>query len=158
MHDVKFWDQNNHRRRMETEDKARVVVSVWGVKCVQFLVALSVLPRSFERKGWIQPFFQIYRDKTASMARNWTNSAPQTDATTFALSSNSILLLWLPCSLSPPSHCSICVCIYIYCTVCDISGWDRLHGSDEGCRSGPHNKNSGIPAPLYLQYTLYSIE
>ena len=38
-------------------------------------------------------FFQIDQGKTTSPARNWTNSAPQTDATTFALSSNSILLL-----------------------------------------------------------------
>ena len=37
-------------------------------------------------------------NKTASAARNWTNSAPQTDAKTFALPSVSILLLWLqPC-------------------------------------------------------------
>ena len=35
-------------------------------------------------------FFQIDRGKTANAARNWTHSAPQTDATTFALSSNSI--------------------------------------------------------------------
>ena len=48
----------------------------------------------FERKGLIHPtFLQINRGKTASAARNWTNFVPQTDATTFALSSNSILLL-----------------------------------------------------------------
>ena len=40
-------------------------------------------------------FFQIDQCKTASAARNWTNSASETDATIFALSSNSILLLWL---------------------------------------------------------------
>ena len=38
-------------------------------------------------------FFQIDRDKTASAARNLTNFAPQTDATTFAFASVSILLL-----------------------------------------------------------------
>ena len=31
---------------METEAKAKVVASVWGAKFVQFLAALSVLPRS----------------------------------------------------------------------------------------------------------------
>ena len=40
-------------------------------------------------------FFQIYLGKTASAAINLTNSAIQTDATTFAFSSNSILLLCL---------------------------------------------------------------
>ena len=30
---------------MEREAKAKVVASVWGKKCVQFVAALSVLPR-----------------------------------------------------------------------------------------------------------------
>ena len=29
---------------METEDKAKVIASVWGAKCVQFLAALAILP------------------------------------------------------------------------------------------------------------------
>ena len=33
----------NHRRRMELEDKTKVVASVWGAKFVQFLSALAVL-------------------------------------------------------------------------------------------------------------------
>ena len=37
--------------------------------------------------------FQNDRGKTANAARNWTNSAPQTDATTFVLASVPILLL-----------------------------------------------------------------
>ena len=52
----------------------------------------------FGRIDWIQPVDSketVDRDKTASAARNWTNIAPQTDATTFALPSVSILLLWL---------------------------------------------------------------
>ena len=36
---------HRHRRRIQTEEKAKVVASVWGVKCIQFLVALAVLPR-----------------------------------------------------------------------------------------------------------------
>ena len=35
-----------HRRRIELEEKAKVVASVWGAEFVQFLVALAVLPRS----------------------------------------------------------------------------------------------------------------
>ena len=35
-----------HRRRMETEGKAKVVASVWGAKFVQFLAALAVFSRS----------------------------------------------------------------------------------------------------------------
>ena len=40
-------------------------------------------------------FLQIGRGKTDSAARNWIKSAPQTDATTFAFASLSILLLWV---------------------------------------------------------------
>ena len=39
-----------HRRRMETEAKAKVVTSVWGADFVQFLAALAVLPRSIWKK------------------------------------------------------------------------------------------------------------
>ena len=38
---IRLW----HRRRMETEAKAKVVASVWGTKFIQFLAALAVLPR-----------------------------------------------------------------------------------------------------------------
>ena len=34
--------QGKHRRRMETEAKAKVVPSVWGADFVQFLAALAV--------------------------------------------------------------------------------------------------------------------
>ena len=43
--------QGTHRRRMETEAKAKVVASVWGAKFIHFLAAKAVLPRSIERKG-----------------------------------------------------------------------------------------------------------
>ena len=36
----------SHRRRMETEAKAKVVASVMGAKFIQFLATLAVLPRS----------------------------------------------------------------------------------------------------------------
>ena len=35
-----------HRRRIELEDTAKIVTSVWGAKFVQLLAALTVLPRS----------------------------------------------------------------------------------------------------------------
>ena len=87
---------NEWGRRIETEGKAKVVVSVWGAEFVQFLAALAVLLRGlFERKGEIHPIFpnRPKKNSYSSAARNWTNFAPQTDATTFALSSNPSLLL-----------------------------------------------------------------
>ena len=83
-----------HRRRMETEAKAKVVASVWGAKFVQFLAALAVLSRLI----WNETvecilFFQMDHGKKASAARNWTNFASQTDATIFVFASVSILLL-----------------------------------------------------------------
>ena len=44
--------------------------------------------------GWFPPFSQIDRGKTGCAARQWINSAAQTDATTFAFASLSILILW----------------------------------------------------------------
>ena len=64
-----------HRRRIELEDKAKVVASVWGTQFIQFLAALAILPWSIEKK------------------RNWINLAPQAAVTTFVFSSVSILLL-----------------------------------------------------------------
>ena len=45
----------------------------------------------FEKIGWIRPFLSKNQGKTASAIRNWKNYAPQTDVTTFALSSTVIL-------------------------------------------------------------------
>ena len=41
---------------VETEAKAKVVASVWGAKFVQFLAALSVLPRSIWKNSMNSPF------------------------------------------------------------------------------------------------------
>ena len=35
---------------MEREAKAKVIASVWGVECIQFLAALAVLPRLIWKK------------------------------------------------------------------------------------------------------------
>ena len=68
-----------------------------GGEFIQFLAALTILPWGwFWRIGWIHPFLsnhsgathgiiKIVLDKTASAARNFLNSTPQTQATTFAL-------------------------------------------------------------------------
>ena len=32
----------SHRRRINTEEKAKVVAAIWGTECMQFLVALAV--------------------------------------------------------------------------------------------------------------------
>ena len=99
----------NHRKRMGIWAKAKVVTSVasvWRAKFVKFLALLAVLSRLFWKKrldltvfsnrpSEFNRFFQINWGKTASAARNWTNSAPKTDAKTFALPSVSILLLCL---------------------------------------------------------------
>ena len=34
-----------HRRRIKTEEKAKVVASVWKDEFIQFLATLAVLPR-----------------------------------------------------------------------------------------------------------------
>ena len=34
----------HHRRRIKTEEKAKVVASVWGEECIQFFAVLAVLP------------------------------------------------------------------------------------------------------------------
>ena len=47
----------------------------------------------FERKGRIHPIFPNRLRQNIQRGKELTNSVPQTDATTFALSSNSILLL-----------------------------------------------------------------
>ena len=72
-----------HRRRMEREAKAKVIASVWGAHIFQFLAALAVL------------LWSINPGKIASAARNLINSAPQTDTTTFAFVSVSILFYGL---------------------------------------------------------------
>ena len=96
----------DHRRRTNTEEKAKVVASVWEKEFIQFLAVLAVLhltiwiigwiaPGWFERKGWIRPILQNRSVvKTASASRNWIFLPPKTEATTFTCSSVFVLLLW----------------------------------------------------------------
>ena len=47
----------DHRRRMELNDKANVVASVWRAECGQFLAALAVLSRSIWKNRMNSPVF-----------------------------------------------------------------------------------------------------
>ena len=62
---------------------------IYSIPCRASYFALVYL----EEQGELNLFFQIVWGKTAGAAKNWINSAPQTDATTFAFASLSILLL-----------------------------------------------------------------
>ena len=55
---------------METEDKAKVVPSVWGAKFkfVQFLVALAVLLRSHWKK-WLNSSFSFKSTEAKQLTR-----------------------------------------------------------------------------------------
>ena len=80
----------HHRRRIELEFKAKVT-SVCSIPCRASCFTLDYLKKKVE----FILFFLIDRGRTVSAQRNWTNFAPEMDATTFVLSSNSILLLWV---------------------------------------------------------------
>ena len=43
--------RDDHRRRVETEAKAKVVASVWGAKFIKFLAALAIFLGIFGRIG-----------------------------------------------------------------------------------------------------------
>ena len=42
-----------HRRWIKTEEKAKVVASVWGAEFIQFLAAIAVLYWTISRTGYI---------------------------------------------------------------------------------------------------------
>ena len=111
-----------HRRRINTEEKSKVVAAIWGAQIASVCCHASYLGlwhkcdkddsrkrmNSFyysNRPGASHPILQIFLVqfflffnstlcKIASTARNWINSVPQAEATTFAFSSVLILLLW----------------------------------------------------------------
>ena len=75
-----------HKGRIKTQEKAKIVTAVRGTELIKFL---AVLARMIWRKEWIRPilnivlvrfilFFKSAWCKIASAARNWINSAPQT--------------------------------------------------------------------------------
>ena len=54
-----------HKRRIQTEEKAKVVVSVWGEKCFQSLAKLAVLSRTILKNRMNSAF---------SFKSSWCNS------------------------------------------------------------------------------------
>ena len=85
----------NHRRRIETEGKAKVVASVCGTEFIQFLAALAALPRSVWKKR-LNSSYSFKSTEAKQLVRQGIeqNLPPQTDATTFALASVSFVFLW----------------------------------------------------------------
>ena len=74
-----FTEGPYHRRRIKTEEKTKVVASVWGEEFIQFLAVLAVgrfliigwiAPGWFERKGLIHPFLQIVLKQNSSKEFN----------------------------------------------------------------------------------------
>ena len=100
-----------HRRRIELEDNAKVVLSVWRqnpCRTSYFAPQTVELSQSIWNKwlnsaglfginGWTQLFVP---NRPRQNSYRGTDSVPQTEAMTFALSSNSILLLCLLVSYS----------------------------------------------------------
>ena len=85
-----------HRRRIELEDKAKVDASDWGTEsllsqlfCPVFLKQMVEFSRP---PCYTQP---IVSKRPRQNSQRGNDSVSQSDATTFALCSNSILLLWL---------------------------------------------------------------
>ena len=54
------------RRRIKTEEKAKVVAAVWGKEFIQFLAALAILPRTVLKKRMNSSF---------SFRPSWCNSS-----------------------------------------------------------------------------------
>ena len=76
----------HHRKRINTEEKAKVVAAAWGTDLLQFLAALAFLHLDDLKKdsSWC---------KIDSAARHYINSVHQPAATTFVFSFVCILLL-----------------------------------------------------------------
>ena len=99
-----------HRRRMETEAKAKVVASVWGADFVLIPCRASYCASAdLEEKYEFNRFFQTDRGKTASAVRNWTKSVPKQTRRPLPFASLSILLLWfIPYRCWPAQQMELC--------------------------------------------------
>ena len=58
--------ETNHRRRIKTEEKAKVVASVWVKEIIQFCVVLAILPRTLLKNEMNSSF---------SFKSSWCNSS-----------------------------------------------------------------------------------
>ena len=74
-----------HKRRMKTEEKAKVVVAFWKMELIKIIVVLAIVPRTILKNGrnssfafilFIHPIIQLVQSKTACAARKLKNSAP----------------------------------------------------------------------------------
>ena len=91
---------------MELEDKAKAVTSVWGAKFAQFLDALAVLPWSIWKKR-LNSSFSFKSTEVKQLTRQGIEHIlpPKQMRRPFALSSNSILRLWIALLLGmQPMH------------------------------------------------------
>ena len=103
-------DVDRHRRRINTEDKAKVVASVWGTEFIHCLAKLALLKNRINctRMIWRRMHsscssnLPTAKQLACCTARNLINSVPQ-KATIFAFSSVFILLIastawnWIMC-------------------------------------------------------------
>ena len=86
---------SGHRRRINTEEKAKVVAALWGAEFVQFLSALAVFTvKRFEEYDELQQD-DLKKRMNSSILPNrpsakQINYVPQTAAMTFAFSSDFI--------------------------------------------------------------------
>ena len=58
--------KRQHRRRIKTEEEAKVVASVWGEEFIKFLAALAILPRTILKNSMNSCF---------SFKFSWCNSS-----------------------------------------------------------------------------------
>ena len=63
----------HHRRRIKTEEKAKVVASIWGEELMHFLAALAVLPRTI-LKNRMNPFLSNHPGAIHPILQNRMNS------------------------------------------------------------------------------------
>ena len=86
----------NHKRRIYTTEKAKVVAASWGTELPQFLATLAILHQNRLKNmliftlsfnlAWCKSACSSNHpgEKKASAARNLNNSGPQEAATTFS--------------------------------------------------------------------------
>ena len=52
-----FHGSNTYRRRIKTEEKAKVIAVVWETELIQILAVIAILHQDDLKKGYIQPTF-----------------------------------------------------------------------------------------------------
>ena len=91
-----FTPEKNHRRRINTEEKAKVVAAVWRTEFIQFLAALVILHQdnlnnrrnssfSSNHPAAIILFFNLSQCKTARVERKLTKFCPPNSSDEYCL-------------------------------------------------------------------------